>query len=107
MARIPLSLPTELDARCHYLAQLGLALADDGIAAHRDEIDQLARFAVTRGVAPVAARVLADPAAPQVMRLRAFASVTRELDAVELDLTSLVTRDVPAASERDARVPAA
>ena len=59
------------------IADLGAAVAVDGLAAHRRHVEQLASQGVT--VAPVAAGVLASEREPEVARLRAFAVVASAL----------------------------
>jgi hypothetical protein len=62
--------------------ELAWALAEDGPAAHHDELVAVARNARSAGVASIAASVLADRDAPHVARQRAFALVSAELVVV-------------------------
>ena len=59
------------------LAELGLRIVDDGPAAHHLLLQHLATLA--GDVAPGAATALADPAAPDAVRQRAFAIVSAAL----------------------------
>jgi hypothetical protein len=61
---------------------LAWAVAEDGPAAHHDELVAVARNARNAGVASIAASVLADRDAPHVARQRAFALVAAELMVV-------------------------
>jgi hypothetical protein len=62
--------------------ELAWAVAEDGPAAHHDELVTVARNARNAGVATIAASVLADRDAPHVARQRAFALVSAELMVV-------------------------
>ena len=59
------------------LAELGLGIVDDGPAAHHLLLQHLATLA--GDVAPGAATALADPAAPDAVRQRAFAVASAAL----------------------------
>lgn len=59
------------------IADLGIALDEDGLQAHRELVLELARQASP--IAPVAAGVLASETEPDVARLRAFAVVASAL----------------------------
>ncbi len=61
------------------LARLGEAIAADGVAGYEAEVAALAARARRAQVARAAAEVLADRAAPAVVRERAFAVVSRFL----------------------------
>ena len=62
--------------------ELAWAVAEDGPAAHHEELVAVARNARSAGVASIAASVLADRDAPHVARQRAFALVSAELVVV-------------------------
>jgi hypothetical protein len=59
------------------IADLGAAVAEEGLRAHRDRVLELASQATP--FAPVAAGVLASESEPDVARLRAFAVVASAL----------------------------
>lgn len=65
--------------------ELAGTIALYGMSAVESELSELARFARSRGLSGVAAEVMADTGAPGVARLRAFARIARELDAVPAD----------------------
>lgn len=58
---------------------LAASVAADGLSAHEHEVGAVARRAHVKGVALVAAEVLADRSQPTVARLRAFGLVARAL----------------------------
>jgi hypothetical protein len=58
---------------------LACRIAEDGADAHAVELAGLARRARAEGRALAAASVLTDAAAPEVVKARAFAVVTRAL----------------------------
>jgi hypothetical protein len=64
------------------MTRLAWALAERGTAGVEHDLQALAAQARRVGVRPVAAGVLADQAAPEVVRLRAFSLVASALDAV-------------------------
>lgn len=59
------------------IAELGAAVAEDGLSAHDELVQQLAEQATS--ISPVAAGVLVSHAEPEVARLRAFAVVASAL----------------------------
>ena len=54
-------------------------IAEFGIDGVELELDQLARFARQRGLAPIPTSVMTDRSSPRVVRERAFASVCRAI----------------------------
>ena len=61
------------------VADLADRLAVEGVAAHADALRELAARGCDAGVAPAVLAVLVDDAAPEVVRLRAFARVAAAL----------------------------
>ena len=61
----------------HLLRELGVRVADDGVAAHHVSLVELARL--TARLNPGAAAVLRDATAPDVVRARALAVASRSL----------------------------
>ena len=57
------------------LTQLALDLATDGIARHELAVLDVVRAARAAGVSPTLVDILADPAQPEVARLRAFGRI--------------------------------
>ena len=60
-------------------AAIGQRIDEHGLSVVAGELDQLLAVARRRGVAPVAAEVLADPTQPEPARYRAFAIVVSAL----------------------------
>jgi hypothetical protein len=70
------------------LEALAFDLASDGIAGHELAIRQVVRAARTAGPSRVprtVVDVLADPAEPEVARLRAFGTIALAISRVEVD----------------------
>ena len=63
----------------HEMDRLAWTLAERGIAGLEHQLTAVATAARRAGVRPVAAEVLADPDAPEIARLRAFALVASAL----------------------------
>ena len=65
--------------RADSLVDLGQRLDAEGLAGNELAVRRLARDARAAGLGGVAAEVLADPTAPDVARLRAFAVVSASI----------------------------
>jgi hypothetical protein len=63
----------------HSLISLGYDLDANGFAGREGAVRQLVREARVAGCTGAAVAVLADPEAPEVARLRAFAAVASDL----------------------------
>lgn len=61
------------------LATLAWDLEFHGLSGRDDAVLRVARWARVAGMNPVLVDVLADPAAPEVARLRAFGRIATEL----------------------------
>jgi len=82
--------PAELDRRERELADLGAAIAEDGIAAHQAAVNDLVADARLGGIDSAALDVLVDSAHPQILRARAFAAVVADLVGARRATTSVV-----------------
>lgn len=82
----------------HELVELGERVAVDGVHRHEKAMQRLA--ATIAPHSPGAAAVLADPSAPEVLRLRAFGV------AVDVVLRNALCQEEPAEPEHVAQVDA-
>lgn len=80
-----------------WLAELGERVADDGLAAHYEQLMHVAHLALA--VSPTAASVLADVREPGVARARALAVVSAALvraqSAASVELRTTTERPPP------------